>query len=32
MDAGGPHSVENIDSSPYHGLRVELRAEQNDLD
>lgn len=30
MDAEGPHSVENIDSSPYHGLRVELRDEEND--
>jgi predicted metal-dependent enzyme (double-stranded beta helix superfamily) len=25
MDAEGPHSVENIDRSPYHALRVELR-------
>jgi predicted metal-dependent enzyme (double-stranded beta helix superfamily) len=25
MDAEGPHSVENIDSSPYHALRIELR-------
>jgi hypothetical protein len=25
MDAEGPHSVENIDSSRYRGLRIELR-------
>jgi hypothetical protein len=25
MDPEGPHSVENIDSSPYHALRIELR-------
>jgi hypothetical protein len=25
MDPEGPHSVENIDISPYHALRVELR-------
>jgi hypothetical protein len=25
MDPEGPHSVENIDSFPYHALRIELR-------
>lgn len=25
MDTEGPHSVENIDSSRYHALRIELR-------
>jgi len=25
MDPEGPHSVENIDFTPYHALRVELR-------
>jgi methylmalonyl-CoA/ethylmalonyl-CoA epimerase len=25
MDAEGPHSVENIDSVPYHALRIELQ-------
>lgn len=25
MDAEGPHSVQNIDTSPYHALRIELR-------
>jgi lactoylglutathione lyase len=29
MDAEGPHSVENIDTMPYHALRIELRDEQN---
>jgi quercetin dioxygenase-like cupin family protein len=28
MDAEGPHSVENIDSSRYHALRIELRYEE----
>lgn len=27
MDAEGPHSVENIDSTRYHALRIELRGE-----
>jgi quercetin dioxygenase-like cupin family protein len=27
MDAEGPHSVENVDSSPYHALRIELRED-----
>ena len=25
MDPEGPHSVENIDSTPYHAFRVELK-------
>jgi predicted metal-dependent enzyme (double-stranded beta helix superfamily) len=28
MDPEGPHSVENIDSARYHGLRLELRDEE----
>lgn len=28
MDAEGPHSVENIDGSRYHALRIELRDEE----
>ena len=31
MDAEGPHSVENIDSSPYHALRIELKSRYWDL-
>src|SRR5579859_4410549 len=27
MNAEGPHSVENIDTAPYHALRIELRDE-----
>lgn len=30
IDPEGPHSVENIDTSPYHGLRIELRDVEND--
>ena len=30
MDAEGPHSVENIDSSPYHALRIELKCRYSD--
>jgi predicted metal-dependent enzyme (double-stranded beta helix superfamily) len=30
MDAEGPHSVENIDSSPYHALRIELKSRYSD--
>jgi len=30
MDAEGPHSVENIDSSPYHALRIELECRYSD--
>jgi hypothetical protein len=26
MDPEGPHSVENVDTHPYHAIRVELRA------
>jgi hypothetical protein len=29
IDAEGPHSVENVDSSRYHALRIELRDEQS---
>lgn len=32
MDAEGPHSVENIDRSPYRGLRIELRDAESDPD
>ncbi len=27
MEPEGPHSVENIDTTPYHALRIELRDE-----
>jgi hypothetical protein len=27
MEPEGPHSVENIDTTPYHALRIELRGE-----
>jgi quercetin dioxygenase-like cupin family protein len=30
MEPEGPHSVENIDSSTYHALRIELRDIGND--
>jgi quercetin dioxygenase-like cupin family protein len=29
MEPEGPHSVENINGSPYHALRIELRGEGN---
>jgi predicted metal-dependent enzyme (double-stranded beta helix superfamily) len=30
MAAEGPHSAENIDSSPYHALRIELQCRYSD--
>jgi len=30
MDPEGPHSVENVDTHPYHAIRVELRQHGRD--